>query len=291
MNYQYYPGCTLKTKATNLEESLRAVVSALGLTLTELSNWICCGAVSPLTSDNDMKLLAPTRNLANADKITKTLVTSCVFCYNMLKRTNNVLLNDSTRQQKINAFLEEPYSGQVQVRHILEVLRDDIGYDTIRATRKRKVPLTVAPFYGCMLLRPPEILQIDNAENPSLLENLFASVGCHVIEYPYRTECCGSFVTMKSQSIALDRTKMLTTAARQRGADAIVCCCPLCFFNLDYFQRFIQRNDSKFKPVPILYFSQVLSIALSSADSNWFSTNYIDPRPLLYTTGCLLETS
>jgi heterodisulfide reductase subunit B len=289
MNYQYYPGCTLQTTAKNLEKSLLAIANALGFTLTEMSDWVCCGAVSPLATDNDMKLLAPIRNLAKADNITKTLVTSCVFCYNILKRTNKVLNDDKARHQKINDFLEESYSGQVQVRHILEVLRDDVGYHSLRTKRKRKIPLTVAPFYGCMLLRPPEILQIDNAENPSLLKDLFESVGCRVIDYPYRTECCGSYVTLKSQPIALDRTKTLVTAARIRGADVIVCCCPLCFFNLDYFQKIIQRSNSQFVPIPVLYFSQVLSIAFDVCESSWFSPHHIDPRPMLFSTGCLTE--
>jgi heterodisulfide reductase subunit B len=289
MNYQYYPGCTLQTNAKNLEDSLKVVASSLGFTLTEMSDWICCGAVSPLATDNDMKLLAPIRNLAKADTRTKTLVTSCAFCYNILKRTNKVLHNDKARHQKINDFLEVSYSGQVQVRHILEVLRDDVGYNILRAKRKRKVPLTVAPFYGCMLLRPPEILQIDNAENPSLLKNLFESVGCQVIDYPYRTECCGSYVTLKSQPIALDRTKTLVAAARNRGADVMVCYCPLCFFNLDYFQKIIRQSNSGFLPIPVLYFSQVLSIAFDVCESRWFSPNHIDPRPILYSTGCLAE--
>jgi heterodisulfide reductase subunit B len=290
MEYHYYPGCTLQTKAKNFDDALKSVATALDVTLTELSEWVCCGAVSPLATDNDMKLLAPIRNLAKADTITKTLVTSCVFCYNILKRTNNVLHNDKARHLKINKFLEDPYSGQVQIRHILEILRDDIGYHTLRTKRKRKVSLTVAPFYGCMLLRPPDILQIDNAENPSLLTHLCESVGCRVIDYPYQTECCGSYVTLQSQSLALDRMKTLITAASLRDAEAIVCSCPLCFFNLDYFQQMLQRSDSQFQPIPILYFSQVLSIAYDVCDAHWFATHHIDPRPLLTSAGCLLET-
>jgi heterodisulfide reductase subunit B len=289
MEYQYYPGCTLQTKAKNFDEALHNVATALDVTLMELPEWVCCGAVLPLATDNDMKLLAPIRNLAKADAITQTLVTSCVFCYNILKRTNTVLHNDPARHEKINKFLEEPYSGQVQVRHILEILRDDIGFHTLRAKRKRKVPLAIAPYYGCMLLRPPDILQIDNPENPSLLTHLFESVGCRVIKYPYQTECCGSYVTLQSQSVALNRIKTLITAASERGADTIVCSCPLCFFNLDYFQQLLQRSDTSFVPVPIFYFSQVLSLAFDVCEQHWFSTHHIDPRPLLSSTGCLPE--
>ena len=289
MEYQYYPGCTLQTKAKNFDEALHKVATVLDVTLTELPNWVCCGAVSPLATDNDMKLLAPIRNLAIADTIPHTLVTSCVFCYNILKRTNTVLHNDPVRHEKINNFLEKPYSGRVQIRHILEILRDDIGFHTLRAKRKRKVPLTLAPFYGCMLLRPPDILQIDNAEKPSLLTHLFESVGSRVIEYPYQTECCGSYVTLQSQSVALNRIKTLITAASQRSADAIICSCPLCFFNLDYFQQKLLSSDTRFVPVPIFYFSEVLSLAFDVCDPRWFSTHHIDPSPLLAATGCLPE--
>jgi len=289
MEYYYYPGCTLQTKAKNFDEAIHNVATVLDVTLTELPDWVCCGAVSPLATDNDMKLLAPIRNLAKADTLTQTLVTSCVFCYNILKRTNTVLHNDPARHEKINTFLEASYSGHVQVRHILEVLRDDIGFSTLRAKRKRKVPLTLAPFYGCMLLRPPDILQIDNAENPSLLTHLFESVGCRVIEYPYQTECCGSYVTLQSQSVALDRIKTLISAASQRNANAIICSCPLCFFNLDYFQQMLRNSNTRFEPIPIFYFSEVLSLAFDVYEPHWFSTHHIDPRPLLSTTGCLPE--
>jgi heterodisulfide reductase subunit B len=201
------------------------------------------------------------------------------------------LHNDPARHQKINNFLEEPYSGQVQIRHILEILRDDIGYNTIRTKRKRKIPLTVAPFYGCMLLRPPDILQIDNAENPSLLTKILESIGCRVIEYPFQTECCGSYVTLQSQPFAHDRIKMLISAASQRGANAIICSCPLCFFNLDYFQHRLLRLNTNFTPVPIFYFSQVLSLAFDVGDARWFSTHHIDPQPLLTSTGCFPEVT
>ena len=162
MRFSYYPGCSLRTKAKNLDDSTKAVATVLGVELDELPGWVCCGAVPPLVTDNIMNLLAPVRNLASAEKRGDRLVTTCAFCYNILKRSNTIVKEDAEKRDKINSFIEENYTGNIRVLHLLEVLRDEIGFEAIKGRiRFRLKELTVAPYYGCLLLRPYEIIRLD----------------------------------------------------------------------------------------------------------------------------------
>lgn len=284
----YYPGCSLRTKAKNLDESTRAVAAALGVELEELPGWVCCGAVPPLTSDNVMNLLAPVRNLAQAAKRGSRLVTTCAFCYNILKRSNQIVREDAAKREKINAFIEETYTGDLQVLHFLEVLRDEVGFDALRRrVQVRLKALTVAPYYGCLLLRPADALHLDNPEAPRLLEDLARSLGCTVIEFPYRTECCGSYLAVSSTEAAVERATVILTVAARRGAEALIVSCPLCHFNLDHTQRAIQATRHGFTALPILYFTQVIGVALGLAAHCGLDQHVVDPRPLLAAKGVI----
>lgn len=285
--FAYYPGCTLKTTAKNYEVPALASMALLGHELVEIDNWNCCGAVHSLATDDLMHHLAPVRTLIRTrDSDHDTVVTLCAMCFNTLKQANKVMLEEPEKRDRINNFLDEDdeYDGSVRVVHLLEVLRDTIGFEEIRARVKKPLKgLRIAPYYGCLLLRP-ETIGIDNIEAPSVMEELIESLGGEVVDSPFKIECCGSYHTVNNVESVAERTRLIIGDSGKRGAEMIAVGCPLCFFNLDFRQKEVEKMDSTFKRIPILYFTQLLAIALGlDTDVCVFDDHYVDPRILLRT--------
>ena len=184
MDLSYYPGCTLKTKAKNLEDSAIASMAALGIDLVELPRWNCCGTVFSFADDDLLHQLAPVRNLIRAKEAGDSkLVTLCSFCYNTLKRANLLIKDAPDKRNTINTFMEEEidYEGEIEVLHLLQVLRDKIGWETISENVKTPLKdISVVSYYGCTLLRPQEIA-IDNVERPRVLQDLITSLGARPV--------------------------------------------------------------------------------------------------------------
>ncbi len=285
MNLSYYPGCTLKTKAKNAEDSAIASMAVLGIEMVELPRWNCCGTVYSFAGDEELHQLAPVRNLIRVKETgSDKVVTICSFCYNTLKRADLLVKNNPAKMHTINTFMEEEidYEGDVEVVHLLEVLRDDIGWETI--AEKVQVPLSglkVAPYYGCTLLRPQEIA-IDDVERPTIMGDLLKALGADVVDFPYATECCGSYQIISNPDFVSQRVWDILSSAMRRKADAVVLSCPLCDFNLDHTQEEFIQKRSGFNGIPVLYFTQLLALALGlNPEVCRFELNYVDPRPLL----------
>ncbi len=282
MRLPYFPGCTLHSKAQNFDASARAAARALGILMEELPEWTCCGATFPMAADSAIGLAAPTRILASAKEAGK-LLTLCSFCYNTLKRTNRVIATDAEQRRKVTTFIEEDYGGNVRTVHLLEVLRDDIGFATLaqRVTKPLK-GLTVAPYYGCLLLRPAAEMAFDDAERPTILENFLASLGCTVVDFPHRTECCGSFVAVSAPEVAQACSARILDVAVGQGAEMLAVSCPLCQYNLDHAQRRVQAGRGRTTRLPVVYFSQLLAIALGCDEACLhLDAHLVDPRPRL----------
>jgi heterodisulfide reductase subunit B len=292
----YYPGCTLYTKAEHLNESAKLSAKVLGIELLELPAWTCCGAAFPLGTDTVMGMLAAGRILANTNHEYNNeggiLTTLCAFCYNVLHRTNNVIQEDSRIRDKINLLIEEEYAGNVQVKHFLEVLRDDYGFEALskKITRPLK-DLKIAPYYGCQLLRPRREINFDDPENPSVIENFIGAIGAQSVDYPFKNECCGSYQIISSEDIAVECSYNILNSAYKSEAEAIALSCPLCYYNLDFKQKEIQKKYQGFKTVPVFYFTELLGLALEiqNLDKNalQFDKHFVDPIPLLKDKGVL----
>ena len=198
MKYSYYPGCTLKNKARDLDAYARASAEALGFEMEEIEDWQCCGGVYPLGSDEIATKLASIRALQAAKEKGQELITVCSACHHVLKRVNDDMKHVEDIQTRANNYLklEEPYKGETNVLHYLEVLRDRVGFDAIK--EKVTHPLTgkkIGAYYGCLLLRPGKVLEFDNPENPKIMEDFIRALGAEPVIYPYRNECCGRFIT------------------------------------------------------------------------------------------------
>ena len=256
MKYSYYPGCTLRTKAKDLDAYARASAKVLGFELEEIENWQCCGGVYPLGTDEISTKLYSVRAVNEAKEKGQDLVTLCSACHHVIKRVNDDMKNVEDIRTRANNYmqLEEPYAGETTVLHFLEVLRDRVGFDTL----KEKVvnPLKgkkIGAYYGCLLLRPGKIMAFDNPENPSVIEDFIRAIGAEPVIYPYRNECCGGYISLKEKEMAENMSKKVTDSAKGFGAEMLITACPLCLYNL-------KKNGNQ--TLPVYYFTELLAEAL-----------------------------
>ncbi len=285
IKYAYYPGCTLKSYASNLEATALASAKALGVELVELPHWNCCGTVFSMASDDLVHQIAPMRVLLEAQKVgADKLVCVCSMCYNTIKQASLLLKKNPDKLKTLNLFLddEEDYRGEVEVYHLLEIFRDVVGLEKISASLKKRLRgMKVSPYYGCLLVRPEEVA-IDDTEDPQILNTLLQVLGAEVIDDPLKTECCGSYQTVHNKEVIADRTYTIINSARDRGAEVIALDCPLCNFNLDYRQKETEKKYNDFFPLPIVYYTQLLALALGIEDDIYgFDKHYVNPKPIL----------
>jgi heterodisulfide reductase subunit B len=254
MKVSYFPGCTLKTKAKDLDIYARKCAQALGVTLEEIDNWQCCGGVFTTSKDEIATKLSSVRALMHAREKGQPLVSVCSACHNVIKQTNEQIKNDAGFAFRANCYLApDAYNGETEVLHYLELLRDKIGFDKI----KEKVvnPLTgrkIAAYYGCLLLRPGKVMAMDDVENPTIMEDFIRALGAEPVIYAYRNECCGGYITLESKELASAKSRKVTENAKEKGAEAIVTACPLCKYNL-------QKNSAD---IPVVYLTELLAEAL-----------------------------
>lgn len=255
MTYSYYPGCTLKDRAKQLDIYARASAKALGIELKELPEWQCCGAVYPQVSDEIAPRLSAVRALINAQD--GRLVTMCSACHHVIKRTNYDWNHDANFRARATAYMrpEAPYDGRTKVMHFLEVLRDDVGFEALR--KKVVNPLkgrSIGAFYGCMVLRPGKALAFDDPENPSIIEDFIRALGATPVKYPYRNECCGAYVALESKRVASNQVDRALNSAAAAGAEELITACPLCMYNL--------VENATCHKLPVRYFTELLAEAL-----------------------------
>ena len=255
MKVSYFPGCTLRTKAKKLDEYARSCAEILGVTLEELEDWQCCGGVFTTSKDEIATKLSSVRALAEAGRKGQPLVTVCSACHNVIKQTNNAMQTDAEFALKVNNYLapDISYNGETRVLHYLELLRDVVGYDKLK--EKVVAPLTgrkIAAYYGCLLLRPGKVMQMDDPENPTIMEELIRAIGAEPVAYSMRNECCGGYIALEDAESARKKSSLVANSAANHGAEMIVTACPLCRYNLE-------KNGS---PVPVVYITELLAEAL-----------------------------
>ncbi len=255
MKVTYFPGCTLKTKAKELDLYARRCAEALGVTLEEAEDWQCCGGVFTASRDEIATKLSSVRVLQTAFEKDQPLVTVCSACHNVVKQTNHALQTDSAFAEAVNRYMQNPvpYVGQTRVLHYLELLRDEIGFDAIRdkvtdALKGRRI----AAYYGCLLLRPSGVMRMDDPENPRIMEDLLTAMGATPVLWAQRNECCGGYIAMEDRALAQSKSETILKNAAAAGADTVVTACPLCRYNLQK----VAGN------VKVVYLTELLAEAL-----------------------------
>ncbi len=256
MIYSYYPGCTLKTKAKDLDKYARACAEALGVTLEELPDWQCCGGVYPQAKDEIATKLSAVRTLKSAKAEGHDLVTVCSACHNVVKRTNEDMKNDEYIRTRVNNYIAdgEPYEGETKVIHYLELLKDVIGFDEIAKKVVNPIGKKIGAYYGCLLLRPSKEMAFDNPENPTIIEDFIKAIGGEPVYYPYRNECCGGYVVLEDKASAEKKSNKVMQSAKDNGAQIVVTACPLCMYNL--------KKNGGTEDVKVMYFTELLAEAL-----------------------------
>jgi len=281
VSYVFFPGCSLEGTARDFHQSTMAVAGALGLALPEIPDWICCGSTAAHQSDPVLALALPAKSLLAAEG--KTVVACCAACYSRLKTANHEISRDAATRRKVAEALGRDYDGRTPVAHLLEVLVRDVGLKAIAARVKRPLEgLKVACYYGCLLSRPPEVTNFDDAENPTLMDSVCKAAGATPLDWPHKTECCGASYSITDASIVLACTREILAMARAAGADCIVTACPLCQLNLDMRQKDIEANFGEAYGLPVFYFTQVLGLAMGlSPKQLGLGSLVVDPMPLL----------
>ena len=288
MKVAYYPGCSLLSTSAEYAISAQAILEALGVELDEVKDWVCCGATPAHATSHLLGLALPAITLAAAEKQGhQDLVTCCAACYARLKQSTAELQADKALLGEVNGIIEEEYSGRVQVLHLLEMLMHRIGLDRIRERVGKPLNgLKVACYYGCLISRMPKSLRIDNVEYPMLMDTLLEAAGAEVVQWPFKTECCGAALTLARQDAVVRLSGQVVEMAREFEADVIAVVCPLCQANLDMYQSNAESKIGRSLSMPVLFFTQLLGLAMGlPQEALGLEKTIVDPLPILAEKG------
>jgi heterodisulfide reductase subunit B len=294
MKYSYYPGCSLERNASAYHDSTMAVASSLGLEFKTIEDWNCCGATEYISIELLPAYALVGRNLALAEQQGtngKGLVAPCSACFLNLSKTDHYLTESPELAEKVNEALAAGglhYTpGSVQTRHLLHVVMEDVGLEAIaEKVTKPLYNLRVAPYYGCLIVRPGYQEKFDNPEYPMSLDNLLSKLGAEVVDFPLKAHCCGGHMTQISERVALDLIYRLLKNASDYQTDMIVTLCPMCQLNLDAYQENVNRLYGTNFKIPILYFTQMMGLAFGiPSDKLGFGKEFVDPTTALAKIG------
>jgi len=275
----YYPGCSLHSTAEEFNESTKAVCEALGMKLVEPKGWVCCGSSAAHRADPHVAVRLPMENLRIIEQSGfNEAVMPCAACFSRHKFALHEIRHDEGMKVEMDEAIGYEYRDTVRVSSLGEALIRRVGPQAVMD--KVKKPLTglkVVCYYGCLLTRPPEVTEAAHPENPAELDALMVSVGAEVHDWSYKTVCCGAAHSLTRPDIVLDLSSQIIAHARESGAEAIAVACPLCHTNLDARQFQMKLEE----PMPVLYFTQLMAIALGMPEKAALHKNLVDPRPLL----------
>jgi heterodisulfide reductase subunit B len=282
----YYPGCSLHATSPEFNTSTKAVAKALDLELIEPEGWLCCGSSSAHRADPEAAVRLPMQNLSLIEQSGFSEVTMpCAACFNRHKSAQYEIRHDVERTSAVAEKIGYDYQDTVKVKSLGETIIEHVGPEEVSKRVKKSLEgLRVVCYYGCLLTRPPQVTESAHPENPTDLDDLTAALGAEVLDWSYKTTCCGAAHSLTRRDIVLDLSSTLIKEARLAGAEAIVVACPLCHTNLDarQFQMDLEQE------MPIIFFTQLMALALglSPREAAW-NKNLVDPRPLLKEKGLL----
>ncbi|MGB3702227.1 MAG: CoB--CoM heterodisulfide reductase iron-sulfur subunit B family protein [Anaerolineales bacterium] len=262
--YSYFPGCSLEKMALSYNQSAMQTTKAVGVELQELEDWNCCGATTYFHVDELLAYTLVGRNLAMAEKAGHDLVAPCSACFKNAYFANAYLKEDLDLANHINYALEADnltFSGDIQVKHLMEVFADDVGYEELQDKVSHPLQgLRVAPYYGCQIVRPKK--DHEDVENPRFFEDLMTAIGADPVDFAYRLRCCGGSLLITSREAAYQLIFELLQNVQKSGADVIATACPLCQTNLECYQMQINQEFGTDFKIPVLYFTQLIGLSL-----------------------------
>jgi len=234
LKVSYYPGCSLHGMAKEYDQSMRAVSRALNIELKEIEDWSCCGASAAHNTNFDLSIALPARNLIAAEKDAMDVMVPCAACFNRFKMAEHHLKADKDLKARIEGILGAKYQGGIAIRNPIDIIYNEIGADALAAkVVKPMAGLKPVSYYGCLLLRPPDVCQFENYENPFMLDKLMGALGADVKNWSYKTDCCGGSLSVSKTAIVVEMCDKLMAGAKEAGANCVVTACPMCMANLE----------------------------------------------------------
>lgn len=270
MKLAYYPGCSLEATAREYDQSARAVCRELGLQLEELEDWSCCGSSSAHNLNHLLAAALAARNIALAQKSGLDVAVPCAACFARLRKADHLLRQGGEIKEELEELVEFEYTGQVAVISLLEAVVSRVGLSGLKEKVTRPLEgLRVACYYGCLMVRPPEVRGFDRVENPEMLDRLMEALGADVKQWSYKTECCGAGLSLTRPEVVEGLVGRLTGAARAAGAEALVTACPLCQNNLEMRQKGEER-------MPSFYFTELVGIAMGLPEAAGWTAKHLN---------------
>jgi heterodisulfide reductase subunit B len=281
-SYSYYPGCTLHSSGVEFDASVRLVCQKLGIDLRELEDWICCGASAAHSTDHLMSLALPAHTLKQAEAKGLPLAVPCAMCFSRLRITLHEI-EDKETLDLVNRAIGTQLGEPVAVESMLSVMSAE---DLSLPISKPLEGLKVACYYGCLLARPPEVVGIDDPENPQVMDKLVERLGAEAVDWGLKTVCCGAGVSFPRLDVVLKLSHRILSLAQRSGADCVAVACPMCHANLDMYQKDMTAKFGQKTAVPVLYFTQLMGLALGlSAGELLLDKHFTDPMPMLREKG------
>jgi heterodisulfide reductase subunit B len=282
----YYPGCSLHSTAREYDRSSRAVCEMLDLKLIEPHGWVCCGSSAAHRADPEAAVNLPLKNLALIEQSGfKEVTMPCAACFQRHKSAQHEIRQDESQRRQANEMLGYEYQDSVRVSNLPQAILQHVGVQKVAERVSKPLKgLRVVCYYGCLLTRPPEVTEAEHPENPTDLDELMQALGAEVLDWSYKTTCCGAAHSLTRPDIVLKLSSNLILHARQSGADLIAVACPLCHTNLDARQFQMGLEEA----MPVFYFTQLMALALGASEKTaGLHKNLIDPLPLLREKGIL----
>ncbi|MEN6520722.1 MAG: CoB--CoM heterodisulfide reductase iron-sulfur subunit B family protein [Armatimonadota bacterium] len=287
MKFAYFPGCSLHSTAKEFGDSAVAVCKALGIDLQEIPDWSCCGATSAHATNHELAVALPARSLGIAEKMGLDIVAPCAACYNRLKSAEMAMKDNGELAEKINAALDAKYTGAISVRPLIDPLSAPEMLERLAGlVRKPLSGMKVASYYGCLLTRPPKVVGFDDPEDPKSIDSIVTALGAEPVDWHYKTECCGASFSLTRVDMVQKMTHDILLRAKNAGADAIACACPLCQANLDMRQEEIEKIYNTAFGLPAFYITELMALAMDLPKTmGYFQKHLVDVSSALKAIG------
>jgi heterodisulfide reductase subunit B2 len=280
----YYPGCSLHSTGAEYDASFKLVAKKLGMDLHEVPGWVCCGTSPAHSSSHLLSIALPIKNLALVEGINMDeVVVPCAACYSRFKFAIHEMINDYKLSEEVKEVIGSSFQNRTKVLHPLEIMAA-LPAETLKGSIKTKVNgMKVVCYYGCLLTRPPKIMQFDQVEYPMTMDNVLKNVGFEVLDWSYKTDCCGATFALSETDAVLDLTNKILKNAQEIGANAIAVACPLCHANLDTRQTEINAKFNTNYKLPIYYFTQLMGLAFGYNQKELGITKHLTPANVTVT--------
>jgi len=257
--------CVTAASLEQYELSTDAVLRKLGVELVDIEEFNCCGY--PLKNvDFKAHALLSARNLSLAEKKCLNITTLCNCCYGNLTHIDHLMKEDASFRRAINTKLENEglrYDGGIKVKHLLEILYEDIGIEQIKEQLEKPFSgLRIATHYGCHLIRPDKMMRFENTSAASIFDQLVEVLGAESIAWPRQRECCGSPIWGINDDLSMNLTQRKILDAIQSDADYLCVVCPFCQLQFDRVQNTFLSKRNEMRHLPSILYTQLLGLCL-----------------------------